>query len=369
MKILLIGNYRGDRQRSMERFSEMLLHALRAEGIEAVMLRPAVIVGGFFRKLPSLNKWLGYFDKFLLFPFALRRAVKAHPSRPVHIVDQGNGIYAGWLARNVGLLGRPTHRTRMPSIVTCHDLLAIRAARGEFPGLRIGWTGKIFQSLILRGLRHAGTLVCISGATSRDAQRLIGASTIIPNGVEDFWQPVDGGEGDYLLHVGGGHWYKNRPGVVRIFLDLRRTTSHAPRLLMVGPPLHPSLTAELKEAGLERDVTIIETASDEELRALYSGARALLFPSLEEGAGWPILEAQACGCPVITRRKEPMIETGGGAALYADDGEWVQAIAHLLEMDAAGRAAIVAAGRENARRYSVTGMAREYIALYRTLLQ
>jgi glycosyltransferase involved in cell wall biosynthesis len=354
MKVLLVGNYPADGQRSMERFGAMLLRALKEEGIEAEMVRPAVVLGKFGKPMRGIQKWLGYADKFLLFRPALLRAVEARPGWRVHILDQGNGIWAGWLRAN-----------STGPIVTCHDLLAIRAARGEFPARRTRWTGRIFQSLILRGLRRAGTLACISSATQSDARRLIRDGALIPNGVEDFWKPAepDHSRGDYLLHVGGDQWYKNRPGVVRLFIDLRMQTTHTPRLVMVGPAF--SFSA-LKAAGLEAEVTVLESVNDEALRVLYSSARALLFPSLEEGAGWPILEAQACGCPVITRRKHPMLETGGDAAIYADDGEWVAAISEVLEMDPARRAAVVAAGIANARRYSAKRMAREYIELYRS---
>jgi glycosyltransferase involved in cell wall biosynthesis len=60
-----------------------------------------------------------------------------------------------------------------------------------------------------------------------------------------------------------------------------------------------------------------------------------------------------------------MLETGGSAAIHADDGEWVKAISGVLEMDAARRAELIAAGKKNARVYSVQRMAREYIELYR----
>jgi glycosyltransferase involved in cell wall biosynthesis len=58
--------------------------------------------------------------------------------------------------------------------------------------------------------------------------------------------------------------------------------------------------------------------SNEDLRSLYSGAAALLFPSLHEGFGWPLIEAQSCGCPVITSNRPPMMEVAANAALYID---------------------------------------------------
>ncbi len=363
MKVLLVGNYPGDRQPSMDRFCRTLASGLKAEGIEVGVVRPAVVLGGYC-KAARVNKWLRYIDKFVLFRLALRRAVAAHKPSVVHILDQGNAMWAAWLRRPTS----PTGPTR-PTAITCHDLLAIRAALGEIPAHRPAWTGRFFQRLILRGLRSAGALACVSPATQRDAARLIGKSALIPNGIEGFWHPAESApRPPFVLHVGGDQWYKNRPGVVRLFIELREKTMHTLKLVMVGPDLDAALAAELNQAGLKEEATVLKDISDEELRALYSTARLMLFPSLEEGFGWPILEAQACGCPVVTTDKEPMRTTGGGAAVYAREGEWAAAVARVLEMDDAARAALAAAGRENALRHTVSRMAHEYIEFYSSLV-
>jgi glycosyltransferase involved in cell wall biosynthesis len=341
MKVLLVGNYEADGQRSMERFGKMLLEGLREEGIEVEMVRPKVVVGGG-------NKWLGYVDKFVLFWVVIWLAGRGKDV--VHILDQGNGVYAS---------------RRRTCVLNAHDLLAIRKARGEFAGEKTRFSGRILQWMILGGLRRAGAIVSVSEATREDVRRLIGESEMIPNAVEDFWKPVEGEKGDYLLHVGGGPWYKNRAGVVRVFIEVRTRTRHAPRLVMVGPELDETLTGELKEAGLEGEVTVLTDVTDERLRELYSGARVLIFPSLAEGFGWPILEAQACGCPVVTTAREPMRTTGGEAAVYAEPGEWTKGVIEVLEMSEGRRAALVAAGIENAKRYSVKEFARAYAAFYR----
>ena len=363
MKVLLLANYPGDCQPSMERFCRMLSSGLNAEGIEVEVVRPGVILGRFFKSAP-LNKWLRYIDKFLLFRSRLRRARATCNPSVVHILDQGNAMWAGWLRRPTS----PTCPTS-PTVITCHNLLAIRAALGEIPAHRPAWTGRFFQRLILRGLRSARALACASTATQRDAARLIGKSTLIANGLEDFWRPVESApSAPFMLHVGGDQWYKNRPGVVRAFITLREKTVHTLKLVMAGPDLDRALAAELNQAGLKEEVTVLNDIPDNELRALYSSARLLIFPSIEEGFGWPILEAQACGCPVVTTDKEPMRATGGSAAVYAREGEWAVAAARVLGMDAAARTALIAAGRENARQYTTAGMAREYIAFYRGAL-
>ncbi len=375
MKVLLVANYAGDAQWSMDRFSRMLERGLAAEGVEVEVIRPDVKLGGG-------NKWLGYVDKFLLFRGALKRAVMERSGWVIHILDQGNGIWAGWIPG---------------CVVTCHDLLAIRAADGEFPpvepdsalklfkrqflqespGYRPGWSGKILQRLILHGLRKAKGLASVSEATRRDAERYIGPSEMIPNGLEDFWQPIDHAEaqalivkagvpeGGYLLHVGGSQWYKNRAEVMQTLKLLRESNRAAPRLVMVGPPPGGMMPAVLKEAGLWENVTVLTGVSDETLRALYNMAAALVFPSIAEGFGWPILEAQACGCPVVTTLNPPMRDTGGNGAIFTSGTLMLPAVASALGMDEAQRATLVAAGMENARRFTVKAMARGYIEFYR----
>ena len=128
------------------------------------------------------------------------------------------------------------------------------------------------------------------------------------------------------------------------------------------------MLSALDNAGLRAEVKVLQAVNDAQLRGLYSMAKVFLFPSLEEGFGWPILEAQACGCPVVTTNQAPMRDTGGGAALYADEGDWASVVQGVLEMEAARRAAIVAAGIANARRFPLNQMAGQYVRFYAGIL-
>jgi glycosyltransferase involved in cell wall biosynthesis len=180
----------------------------------------------------------------------------------------------------------------------------------------------------------------------------------------------------YILHVGGNQWYKNRPGVVRIFRELAAMEPFTnARLVMAGKPFPPDLRALVDRTGLADRILSVTGTSNEELEALYSNAIALLFPSLEEGFGWPIAEAQACGCPVITTRRNPMAEVAGDAAIYIDpeDPGGPAAVAHTIVAgmgrNLEHREALRSAGFRNVTRFEEGRIASEYCEFYATVLE
>src|SRR5580700_10846422 len=156
MKVLLLGNYANDEQESMRRFADLLALQLPRLGISTELLRPAPVFGRLRRSAGGAGKWLGYLDKFVLFPRTLQNRVRQCDGEIlVHICDHSNAVYTRVLAG-------------IPHLVTCHDLLAIRSALGEFPGRRVRGSGRLYQRWILRGLNAAKQVACISTATYRD---------------------------------------------------------------------------------------------------------------------------------------------------------------------------------------------------------
>ncbi|HWB59255.1 MAG TPA: glycosyltransferase, partial [Chthoniobacteraceae bacterium] len=266
MKILLVANYENDGQRSMQRFATMLETELRKGGADVEVIRPRAFFGRIVRGAAGPGKWLGYIDKFFIFPFELmRKAGRAGPGCVVHICDHSNAFYTRWL-RGV------------PHVVTCSDVLAIRSARGEFPRHRTGFAGRQLQRMILAGLRRARRITCISEATRKDLLRLLGGERgdvdVTCMGVDKRWMPMPADEAarrlqalpdvkqPYILHVGGDQWYKNREAVVKLHEALGGGTG----LVMVGPGMGSG--APVSISGVD----------DETLRALYSAAELLLFP-------------------------------------------------------------------------------------------
>ena len=383
--ILLISNYPLDGQQSMWRAADLIESGLRASGIEVLVARPEPFLGLLGKGQPAIGKWLAYIDKYLLFPIKL--IWRARRCLLVHIVDHSNAVYLFWLRSQ-------------KSIVTCNDLLAVRSALGEIPEHRTGVGGKILQKWIRAGLQRATHIACISDATRLDVLRLTGKSEREVSRIYLGLGPIfeaelarklsgrvarspDRREVDsivlpeqprsrpsatlpmpYILHVGGGTWYKNREGVLKIYIELRRRLgSESPNLIMVGPPLKPRT----------RGVSFLQNITDDLLVELYRDAVLLLFPSLYEGFGWPVVEANACGCPAVASRIDSLREAGGNAAVWIEDPREinlaVDRVIEVLQDDSAKRQSRQDAGFGNARRFSYREMIAEYLELYTFILR
>lgn len=364
----------------MLRFARQLEHGLRSSEVEVTTWSP---MPRFTRLLPSYRysggaKYVGYLDKFVVFPREIKRRLRENfRADVVHIVDHANAVYAPLFAGT-------------PLLATCHDLLQIRAARGEFREHRVTGMGRRYQEWIAKHIAALPRVVTPSTQTARDLRRLMnfapGRITVIPNGLnfpysrlshttagqiieallaERGYSPslLRQENRPFVLNVGGGQWYKNRRGLLEIYAALRSLLQPAPRLVMVGKPLSRELREQSNALGIANDVLNLSGVSETELQALYSTAEALFFPSWQEGFGWPVAEAQACGCPVFTSNREPMTEVGGDGAAYFDPSNPLAA-ATLIASTWPRRQELAARGRVRAAEWSPSLMIDRYLAAY-----
>lgn len=392
MNVILVGNYLNDHQESMQRFAALLASELPRRGVKVELLRPEPFFGRVNPAATGVGKWLGYIDKFGIFPLQLKSKLRqlstglggrnqgrstCGPGLPVvHICDHSNAPYVRFLRG-------------IPHIVTVHDLLAVRSAQGEFLENPTRWSGRVLQMMIREGLRRCALAACISEATRADLYRLAGRTpadtTVIPNGLNYPYSPLSPKQvlpaldqlfarlhtarpERYILHVGGNSWYKNRPGVLHAFFALKeRMPQRNVALVMAGTPPSRDLVELCAQLGIAEQVHWLGKVSNPELHALYSGAEALLFPSLAEGFGWPLIEAQACGCPVVTSSRAPMTEVAGAGALLFDPEDPISGalcLERLLREDSGEREHLREAGLTNARRFSTERMIDGYLDLY-----
>ncbi len=375
-QVVLLGNYAPARQQSMLRFAGMMQTGWRRRGVAAFLVQPEPWAA---RRAPAgARKWAAYVDQYVRFPgraAAMAMAQGWDGTRPTvfHICDHSNSIYLR------GLGGRRV-------VLTCHDLLAVRGARGEATYCPASPTGKILQALILRYLGRVPWVACDSAATTEDFRRLTGRVdddrvVTIPLALNAPFAPVPAAEaaarlarfpglldGPYLLHVGSGLARKNRAGVLRALALARKEWPG--RVVFAGDALNESERAVAREVGLPAEAVVeIPGPTHDELAALYSRAHALVFPSYSEGYGWPVLEAQACGCPVICSNVTSLPELAGAAAvLVAPDDFRGMAGAIIALAGAAERAKLGAAGLANAARFSADRMFDAYANLYQRAL-
>jgi glycosyltransferase involved in cell wall biosynthesis len=372
MKILLVGNYLRDSQMSMKLFAEVLAEGLKNYGHDVRLIRPQPVFGPM--KEPAwkgLGKWLGYADKFIIFPFYLKKMIAW--ADIIHICDHSNAVYTVYLKRK-------------KHIVTCHDLLAVRSALGEIDGQKSDFSGRQFQNMILNGLNHARYVACDSESTKNDLLRLsqLGHEkvSVIYNGLNYSYTPMNVSDArkrlgalgitcdnPFILHVGNNNWYKNKLGVMQIFRSLIsfKETSQF-HLVTVGFSLPSDVRKYVKDHHLEEKVFELTNVAGEDLCALYSVARALVFPSFYEGFGLPIIEAQACGCPVFTSNRPPMTEVGGEGAIYFNPSNPIEAAQIIVQSFSNGTAQKSReTGFKNCEKYSRERMINNYERLYQEI--
>jgi glycosyltransferase involved in cell wall biosynthesis len=370
--VLLIGNYSADQQQSMQRFNTMMLQGLNAAGIDAELIKPQPLLGKFRAAGRFIEKWLGYIDKYVFFPFHLCRKLAVRPEI-VHVCDHSNAVY---VKRCAG--------ARV--LVTCHDLLAVRGGLGEQTDSPASITGRILQRWILSGLRRANALVCVSQATARDAERLVDRTngrpqiSVVRLGLNYPYRKLEpevararlarvaGVDLDlpFVLHVGSDARRKNREGVLRIFSRCREKWNG--QLIFAGDLLGPQLRSLASALGISDRVIQVENPADEILEALYNCALALLYPSRFEGFGWPVIEAQACGCPVVCSNAGPIPEAAGDAGIFHDVDDEAGFAADLLRLtNRTEREAWSEKSLRNAERFSTDQMIAQYIDIYRQL--
>jgi glycosyltransferase involved in cell wall biosynthesis len=321
MNIVLFSHPAFMASQSMPRFTRMLRDAYLARGHQVQVWSPQALC---HRWVPAgrWSKWAGYVDQYLVFPHSVRKRLRACAEDTLFVFcDQALGPWVPLVASR-------------PHVVHVHDLLALRSALGDVPENPTSWTGRIYQRYIRQGFRRARHFISISAKTRQDLHQFGRVapvtSEVVYNGLNHPFAPLPAHEAaialhraglqvpaaGMLVHVSSNDWYKNVPGVVRIYAHYARSTASPMPLWLVGNIEPLSLRAVLDEVPAQGEVRFVRGLDNLALQATYSIARALLFPSLAEGFGWPIIEAQACGCPVLTTDAAPMNEVGGPVSRY-----------------------------------------------------
>jgi len=300
--------------------------------------------------------------------------------------DDGAGVYH--FTRIMGcslMLWRPVR----PAVATVHDLGPLICPAERHERNQLDWW---VYKLSLLGLKRVDRVIADSMHTADGVVSLLGLPrervTVIPLGVNQSLFRKEHGAREALekrydipdrpgvanvLYVGSEAPRKNLGTLLRALAMLRNAGIPA-RLIKVGAPGRPTYrTATLGEArrlGLEDALVLANDVPDIDLAIFYSAADVFVLASLVEGFGLPVLEAMACGTPVVSSSAGCLPEVAEGAALMADPADVCglsECIAHLLG-DAQLRERLVQRGLERVRKFNWVETAERTQEVYRQLL-
>lgn len=269
----------------------------------------------------------------------------------------------------------------IPTLLTVHDLSFVHYP-DTFPPVLVHYLNRVVPWSIGR----ASHILADSQATKHDlmntwqvpADRI----TVLYSGVNESFQPVTTpaaltavrtryglGDTPYILAVGTLQPRKNYQMLIRAF---RPVAAEFPHVLAIAGGkgwLYDEMMAEIAQQGLDGRVRFLGFVADADLPALYSDASLFVFPSLYEGFGLPLLEAMACGVPVLTSNASslPEVVGEGGVQLSPhDESAWTATMLELLG-DAAERTRLVATGFRQARHFTWQKAARQLLRIYQEL--
>jgi glycosyltransferase involved in cell wall biosynthesis len=285
----------------------------------------------------------------------LRKYVMPGGSR-ARKVARDTAWYLGVLPRRaardgVDVLHCPSHRgplrSRVPIVLTLHDLAVLR-----HPEAFNRWTRTYSRVVLPRLARGAARVIAVSDFTAREAVELLDVDErrvrVIPHGVAAPFVPAGpAATGEYVLAVGTVEPRKNLQRLAEA------TAIAGLPLRVVGSPGWGDV--EVQSVGF---------VDDTELARLYRGAACLVYASLYEGFGLPVLEAMACGTPVVTSTGSAPAELADGAAVLVDPLD-VEAIAAGIEEARRRREELRAAGLERAHGYTWEAAAKATTEVYR----
>ena len=276
----------------------------------------------------------------------------------------------------------------IPTLLTVHDLSFVHYPH-TFPRVLVDYLNQVVPWSVAR----ATHILADSEATRQDLLSVWGVPaekvTVLSLGVNQSFQPASQADitavrrryqlddAPYLLSVGTVQPRKNYQMLIQAFAAVAQQWPHTLAIAGGQGWLYEEMMAEIERQNLTGRVRFIGFVADADLPALYSGADLFLLPSLYEGFGLPLLEAMACGTPVITSDAsclpEVVVDRESGVETAVllppqDQHRWSQAMQHLLA-DAPTRDRLRQLGQQQAAHYTWQKAAHQLIMIYQQLLE
>lgn len=312
-----------------------------------------------------------YYETFWRHP----RAVSRLEADIFHVIDQCEAHVAYGL-----------HRSNKPVVVTCHDLVQfiypeILRDQSRIPALSLA-----MWKYAVGGMKSADHIVSVSSNTAKDVNRMLNIDldqiTIVPNGtnpefrvlpdteVAEIWEQYKRfPDTVHLLNVGSTHQRKNILTVLKVLKNLKE--KEVPVCLWrTGGEFTKEQKNFIQEHNLESDIVDFGNPDKARLIQIYNAADILLAPSLYEGFGLTVVEAMACGLPVITSNVSSLPEVAGDAAVLIDplNVEAIIAAIFKIKQDPSYRDQLIEKGLVRAKFFSWLKTAEQVAQVYEQVL-
>jgi len=309
-----------------------------------------------------------YYERFWHFP----RIVRNHSADIVHIIDHSDGHIA-YILKN------------QPTVITCHDLINYFHPQNLQGSVQIPWVSNALWRRSIHGMKRTNHIITVSQQTAHDVTQILGIPpaqlTVVPNATSGFY-PLFSLEREALrqqhqlpphttclLNVGSNHPRKNITTILQVIQHLK--TQQIPiHFWKVGADFTSEQKEWIQAHNLQLSVTYLGKPDQPTLLQLYNAADMLLAPSTHEGFGITLLEAMACGTPVITANTSAMPEVVGDAGVLIDplNVEAIAAAILHLRRDSTYRQALIQKGLERVKSFTWEAVAEAIAQIYESLL-
>jgi glycosyltransferase involved in cell wall biosynthesis len=313
----------------------------------------------------TTGKVAGYLERYMAYQWQ----VWGKDAEVNHIVDHGYGHLA------FSLNYRRT-------VVSFHDALLLKLAARELENGPMPTTTILGHRLSLRAIRKVARVITDSASGRRDFLRFVDYDpervTTIPLGISDIFKPSNDSEAEgalprplRILHVGHCEFYKNVEGILSALPAIGAQLDFPVVFVKVGEPFTVAQQALIERLGISSQVKHLGKVPLHDLPAVYSSADVLLMPSWHEGFGLPVLEAMACGTPVVAADRGSLPEVVGDAGLLVDpmDQNGLAATVVRLLGDSQLRDDLRRRGLERARCFTWERTAQQTLAVYQAVHQ
>jgi len=314
-----------------------------------------------------LLRFSKYYERFWHHP----QNVKRQEVDIFHVMDHSDGHLAYWL-----------QKTGKPVVVTCHDLINFFYPQNLYGSVQLPFISHATWQYSVRGMRKANHIVAVSNNTAQDVTKILGIEcdriTVVPNAVEPIFRTLPkqeielfrlqhqiSSETTCLLNVGSNHPRKNILSILKV-LHVLKNQQVPVHFWKTGSDFNDEQKAFIKTHQLKDLITYLGKPDRQTLVQIYNAADILLAPSIQEGFGMTVLEAMACGTPVITSNVSAMPEVAGDAGILIAPTD-ISAIAdavHYLRSNPVNRKSLIEQGMSRTKTLTWEASAEQIAKVY-----